>query len=75
MNKEAGGSNRSISLLLLAMMRRIEFSRLIYITQSAPKDYTNRLEQQHQKVIKGQDMKLTESSSFIIFFLILAKDL
>lgn len=67
MNKEAGGSNRSISLLL-ALMRRIEFSRLIYITHIVPKDYMKGLEQQHHKVIKGQDMKLIESSSFIFFF-------
>lgn len=75
MNKEASRSDRSISPLLLALMRRIEFSRLISITHSVPKDYTNRLEQQCQKVIKGQDLKPTESASFIIFFLILAKDL
>lgn len=66
MNKETGGNNRSIRLLSLALMRRIEFSRLIYITHSVPKDYTNRIEQQIQ-VIKGQDMKPIESSSFIFF--------
>lgn len=72
-NTETGGNNGLIRLLLLALMRRIEFSRLIYITHSMPKNYTNRIEQQIQ-VIKGQDMKPIESSSFIFFFLILAKD-
>lgn len=37
--------------------------------------HTNWLEQQRQQVIKERDMKPTESSSFIIFILILAKDL
>ena len=75
MIKEAHGSDRSISLLVLAVMIGIEFSRLMYIIRSVPKDYTNSIEQQSQKVSKGQDLKLVENSSFIIFFLILSKDL
>jgi len=67
MIKEAHGSNRSIRLLVLAVMIRIEFSRLMYITHSVPKDCTN-IEEQSQKVSQGQDLKLVESSSFIIFF-------
>jgi len=65
--KEAHGSDRSIILLVLAVLIAIAFSRLTYTIHSGPRDYASTTTEWHnQKLRKGLDLTFVDNCSLTV---------